>query len=92
MTFVYREYRSYGFDIITPEESEESSSLTLDEMKAVDMALSCFGVLSGAALINQTHYEDPWKNAYFPGRPSKIITVESIYDYFKDCLDFSDET
>jgi hypothetical protein len=35
---------------------------------------------------------DPWKNAYKPGRPSRVITVDAIYDFFKECLDFSDET
>jgi uncharacterized phage-associated protein len=86
---VYHEYKPHGFDVIPP--AEEESTLNFEEMRAVDMALSCFGVLSGTSLINQTHYEDPWKNAYKPGRPSRIITVDAIYDFFKECLDFSDE-
>ena len=52
------------------------------------MTLACFGEMSGAALINQTHHEEPWKKAYKKGRPSGIITTESMYDYFKDALDF----
>jgi uncharacterized phage-associated protein len=87
---VYREYKPHGFDILVP--VEEQTALNSEEMRAVDMALACFGVLSGPALIGQTHYESPWKNAYRPGRPSGIITVDSIYDYFKEALDFSDET
>jgi uncharacterized phage-associated protein len=86
---VYHEYKPYGFDVIPP--AEEESALNFEEIRAVDMALSCFGVLSGPALLNQSHYETPWKNAYRPGRPSGIITIESIYEYFKECLDFSDE-
>ena len=86
---VYLEYKKYGFDSIPP--VDEESDLNLEEMQAVDMTLACFGVLSGPALISQTHYEDPWKNAYHRGWPSGVITVEAIYDYFKDALDFSDE-
>jgi len=86
---VYMEYKKYGFESIPP--ADDESTLNFEEMQAVDMTLACFGVLSGPALISQTHYEDPWKNAYHRGRPSGIITIEAIYDYFKDALDFSDE-
>jgi len=86
---VYQAYKQYGFDTIPP--ADDESALDFEEMKAVDMTLACFGVLPGPALINQTHYEAPWKNAYRSGRPSRVITVEAIYDFFKDNLDFSDE-
>ena len=88
---VYQVYKQHGFETIPPTDDKDESVLDFEEMKSVDMTLACFGVLSGPALINQTHYEDPWKNAYRPGRPSRIITVEAIYDFFKDNLDFSDE-
>ncbi|MDR1597186.1 MAG: DUF4065 domain-containing protein [Treponema sp.] len=87
---VYREYKPFGFDILPP--GDEPVSLVLNEIRAVDMTLSCFGELSGPALINQTHFEDPWKNVYRPGRPSAIITPDSMYDFFKENLDFTDET
>ena len=86
---VYREYKPFGFEIIPPVDDE--AALDFEEMRAIDMTLACFGVLSGPALISQTHYEAPWKNAYRPGRPSGLITVDAIYDFFKDALDFSDE-
>jgi uncharacterized phage-associated protein len=86
---VYQRYKEYGFEDIPP--ADDESALDFKEMQAVDYALACFGVLSGPALISQTHYEDPWKNAYRKGRPSRIITIAAIYDYFKDALDFSDE-
>jgi uncharacterized phage-associated protein len=85
---VYQAYKEHGFDIIPPVDDE--STLDFEEMKAVDMTLACFGELSGTVLIGQTHYEAPWKNAYRKGRPSGIITNESMYNYFKDALDFED--
>jgi uncharacterized phage-associated protein len=87
---VYHEYKTFGIDTIT-RLIEEKTPLSIEEKKAVDMALECFGSLPSSALVTQTHYEAPWENAYRPGRPSGIITVEAIYDYFKDVLDFSDE-
>jgi uncharacterized phage-associated protein len=87
---VYREYKPYGFDILPP--ADEPVNLGLNELRAVDMTLSCFGELSGSALINQTHFEDPWKSVYRPGkRPSGIISLDSMYDFFKKNLDFTDE-
>jgi uncharacterized phage-associated protein len=88
---VYREYRSFGFDIITP--SEEPSALKIEEMYAVDLTLGCMGDMSGSELITQTHRESPWKNNYKPGRPSQIIPVIDMYNYFLANLEFTpDET
>jgi uncharacterized phage-associated protein len=86
---VYREYKTYGFDTLPP--ADEPVDLSLNEIRAVDMTLSCFGELSGPALINQTHFEDPWKNVYRPGRPSVVITLDSMYNFFRENLDFTDE-
>jgi uncharacterized phage-associated protein len=86
---VYREYKPYGFDVLLP--ADEPVNLSLNEIRAVDMTLSCFGELSGPALINQTHFEDPWKNAYRPGRPGGIISLDSMYVFFKENLEFTED-
>jgi uncharacterized phage-associated protein len=86
---VYREYKRYGFDILPP--AEEPVGLGLRELRAVDMALACFGEMSGPALINQTHGEPPWRNNYRPGRPSSIISPDSMYKFFKDNLEFTED-
>jgi uncharacterized phage-associated protein len=86
---VYREYKPYGFDILPP--VDEPVNLELTEIRAVDMALSCFGEMSGPALINQTHGEPPWKEYYHPGRPSGIISLDSMYKFFKDNLEFTED-
>jgi uncharacterized phage-associated protein len=86
---VYHQYKRYGFDILPP--VDEPVDLGLRELRAVDMALACFGEMSGPALINQTHFEEPWKKAYRPRRPSGVISLDSMYNFFKENLDFSDE-
>jgi uncharacterized phage-associated protein len=86
---VYREYKPYGFDTLPP--VDDPVNLSLNEIQAVDMTLSCFGEMSGPALINQTHFEDPWKNACRPGWPGAVITPDSMYNFFRKNLDFTDE-
>ncbi|MDR1104784.1 MAG: DUF4065 domain-containing protein [Treponema sp.] len=86
---VYHEYKSYGFDILPP--ADEPVNLGLNEIRAVDMALACFGEMSGPELINYTHGEPPWKDAYRPGRPSRVITLDSMYRFFKDNLEFTED-
>jgi uncharacterized phage-associated protein len=86
---VYHEYKSYGFDILPP--LDEPVNLDFNEMRAVDMTLGCFGEMSGPVLINQTHGEPPWKNHYRPGRPSGIISIDSIYEFFKRNLEFTED-
>jgi uncharacterized phage-associated protein len=86
---VYREYKLYGFDILST--ADEPVNLGLNEIRSVDMALACFGEMSGPALINQTHGEPPWKDAYRPGRPSRVISLDSMYGFFKDNLEFTED-
>jgi uncharacterized phage-associated protein/Zn-dependent peptidase ImmA (M78 family) len=83
---VYQEYRSNIFDAIPSPEIK--AALTSTEQNSVTIAIGLYGDMSGPELINQTHYESPWKNAYSPERPSRIISVDSIYEYYKDILVF----
>ncbi|MDR1469599.1 MAG: DUF4065 domain-containing protein [Spirochaetaceae bacterium] len=86
---VYRSYKHHGFDVIPP--ADGLLPLGIEEIDAVDKALACFGEMSGVALIQQTHWEKPWRDAYQPGRPSGKISIDVMHDYFTDSLDFSDE-
>ena len=86
---VYHTYKQCGFEAIPAEETPVM--LELDELRAVDMALDCFGGMSGPALINQTHGELPWKSVYRPGRPSSVISLDSMYEFFKNNLEFTED-
>ena len=88
---VYREYKAHGFENIPPGDYEEHFTLNLDEIKSIDMALDCFGMLTGPELISQTHIESPWKDAYKPSRPSSVISLDSMYDFFKKNLSFTED-
>jgi len=85
---VYREYKKYGVDII--EDRGNAVSLLPEEEKAVNLVLEDLGSMTGTELINQTHRETPWRSAYSPGRPSRKISLDALYSYFKENLDLSD--
>ena len=82
---VYHEYKSHGFDIIpTP---NRPFTLPPEEKKSADIVIKTYGNMSGPKLIKQTHYEWPWRNAYRPERPSNIISIDSMYEYFRETMD-----
>jgi uncharacterized phage-associated protein len=85
---VYREYKPCGVDII--EDRGNTVSLLPEEEKAVNLVLEDLGSMTGTELINQTHREAPWRSAYSPGRPSRKISLDALYSYFKENLDLSD--
>jgi uncharacterized phage-associated protein len=87
---VYREYKGHGLEIIPMPKDENPLNLEAGEIVSIDMVLAYFGEMSGLALMSSTHQETPWKETYRPGRPSNIIPVGLIYDYFRDTLEFED--
>jgi uncharacterized phage-associated protein len=86
---VYHAYKLHGFDILPP--IDEPVNLDFKEIRVVDMALNCFGELSGPALINQTHGEPPWRDTYRPGLPSRVISLDIMYIFFKNNLEFTED-
>jgi uncharacterized phage-associated protein len=82
---VYQKYKTHGFDTIPI--SNEPSRLLPEEVKSVDMVIASLGEMSGPELINQTHRESPWQDAYLPGKPVRTISLDSMYEYFKENLD-----
>jgi len=81
---VYREYKPHDFNLI-PTVSYQTK-LASELKSSIDIAIRLYGGMSGTELIDQTHYESPWKKAYRPGRPSKIISIDSIYEYFEGII------
>jgi uncharacterized phage-associated protein len=88
---VYREYKKYGLETIPTPQDDQPLNLTISEIVSIDMTLAYFGEMSGLALMSGTHQETPWKTAYRPGRPSNPIPIDSIYEYFKNTLEFEDD-
>lgn len=83
---VYHKLKKYGLETVP--ELKEKNELSENELKTVNMVLDYYGGMSGTRLINKTHQESPWKNAYVPNRKNIIISNQSIFDYFKDKYEF----
>jgi uncharacterized phage-associated protein len=86
---VYHTYKSCGLEYIPPTDTAPLS-LTPQELEAIDMVLEYYGEMSGIALVNKTHQEAPWRDAYRPGVMNIQITNEAIYAYFSKALEFGD--
>jgi uncharacterized phage-associated protein/Zn-dependent peptidase ImmA (M78 family) len=86
---VYRKYKKYEFNTI-PYQGEDYV-LPQDGIKSIDFVIDTFGSMSGRELINQTHHEWPWRNAYSPSRPSRIIPIDTMYEYFKVYFNFPED-
>lgn len=82
---LYALYKKYGFDTIP---RTGGGRLTANEMEAVDLVLAYYGEMSGVELIGRTHQESPWKDVYEPKKKHIIISKESIYNYYKENLEF----
>jgi uncharacterized phage-associated protein len=85
---IYHEYKTNGFSIITAE-LDSDFILDIEEMKSVDLVLGYYGDMSGTQLINETHSEAPWIDAYKKGSGS-VIETDVIKDFYKDVLVFDD--
>lgn len=88
VTNVYHKFKKYGLDSILIQKTR--SNLAEDELQTVSMVLDYYGKMSGTRLINKTHQESPWKNAYIPNKKNIVITNEAIFDYFKDKYKFGE--
>ena len=86
---LYSLYKKHGFDTIP--HVGGNGHLTTKEIEAVDLVLEHYGKMSGVELINQTHQEAPWKNVYEPNKKHIVITLDSIYNFYKDIYSFIDE-
>lgn len=86
---IYDEYKIYGNAIIPPEESEnpESSQNNLhpDALATTAAVLDAYGHLSAIALVDKTHRENPWREAFAKGSGT-VIDQQSMRDYYKQFL------
>jgi len=60
-----------------------------EEKLVVDEAIEYFMELTWLPSEYVIQREDPWKKAYKEGGSKGIITDESLFEYFKESMDFS---
>ncbi len=87
---VYDVFRSFKYSPIDDSRfvifKNQYNDLGEAEKKVIETVVDSFGLYSGKTLERLTHNETPWQDAYepcFPFEQSKVISKESIKDYFK---------
>lgn len=78
---VYYKYKVFGSSNISSNESTNEKFL-LNDRKLIEIMIDECSKYSASQLVDITHNQRPWKNAYRRGA-NNIITNESILEYFK---------
>ena len=87
---VYNNYKQYGFDQIPNSSAEEvAPNLCPEQFESIDLVLGYYGEMTAIRLVNETHSEKPWKDAYALLHENREISVDAISDFYKDVFDFS---
>ena len=64
----------------------DERNLSANQKETVDSVLKFYGDMSATALINQTHFEQPWRNARRGLLPDEVgdseISLESMQNYY----------
>ncbi len=77
-------YFQFSSDIFECRFVDYDNSIIYDEDKLLinNMVDQCINY-SASQLVDITHHQSPWKNAYIP-YSNNIITKESLYEFFKE--------
>ena len=88
---IYEIYKSYGGKMILIPETDQAEgdenkhNIPATSLSTVSSVVEAFGHLSAIALMEKTHRERPWIEAYDKGHGS-VISHDSMKDYYKDFL------
>jgi uncharacterized phage-associated protein len=84
---IYNVYKKFGFSSI-PKTESELSDLDENTINCADLVLEYYGTKSGPYLINETHSEAPWRDAYARGQNTRI-DPEAMKAYYKTIFTFN---
>lgn len=76
---VYKKYQKTEGPLAR--EHSSGKTLTPEVIQSADLVVGHYGKKTGPALIQETHSEAPWQEAFKKGR-NTVITVDSIKDYY----------
>ncbi len=87
---IYEKYKEYKNNIISPSEirrKDRTNNNLLNSLAVgiISQVLNGYGRLNAIRLMQMTHAEDPWKNAYNEGECS-VIRKEVMQKYYKKFL------
>ena len=86
---VYHQYKGFGSSILSPSESDEDEPILEGaEEKSyhvISAVLEAYGRVSAMGLVEKTHNEKPWQEAFEKGKGT-VISKEAMKDYYKTFL------
>ena len=83
---VYQKYIGYGSQIIAPEDFDRSKiAIPQETLRIMSLVLSRYGAFSPMELVNMTHQEQPWKDAYSSDQ-NNIIRNDHIKNYYQQFI------
>lgn len=77
---VYRKYKIFGSTMIPSLENMDKSNIQNEDRKLIDHTLEICSRYATSQLVEISHKQAPWRNAYMPGM-SNVITKNSILKY-----------
>jgi len=81
----YKEFKRFSFRPIEyKNNNHEEKRFTKEQLNFLVTCYSTFIKFPATELVNMSHNEDPWKNAY--ASPSKIISHHSMQKYYSELL------
>lgn len=84
---IYDKYKEYGYSNI-PRSETKKGKLDIKIISSLDLVLEHYGPMTGSALINETHSEKPWREAYAKAQNTEI-TQKAIKGYYKTIYTFN---
>lgn len=75
---LYRKFKKYEAQLPKTNDNIKCSN---EDIEMIDLALSHYGQMNGCQLINLTHSEKPWQEAYAKGR-NTIIEQNKIKEFY----------
>ena len=90
---VYDKYHTHGQAIIPPNNGYDGviDGVKEESYSVISSVLEHYGHLSAIALMQRTHREDPWQDAFEKGVRT-IISKETMRKYYKRFVTYSDSS
>lgn len=79
---VYRAYKEYGSTVIPASSRPLNNNFSDKDSAIIATMLSATSNRTTGELVDITHRQDPWRNAYVPGL-NNVISQKAIADYAK---------
>ena len=80
---IYRKYKRHeGMPIPYKIKGDEHEPFTGKQLRFLESLFETYNSFSATALVNMTHNEDPWKDAYAKGQNTEIA-VSAMNKYYR---------